>query len=315
MSHAMEEPQPVAMPQTLTGRKILHADRGREMRGGQHQALLLMRGLQERGAEQVLLARPGSPIAEAASAVGIATFPLGYGTLRDFSGWADVTHAHDAASHLRATIADCGPLVVARRVEFPISAGVLSRWKYRNADRYVAVSRHVEQVLTTYGVPADKVRMVHDGVPALPLPVELRDVVALDSKDEGKCNDLIRQAAEIGGFTVHFAKDLPTAFQYARVFVYLSRSEGFGSAVALACGAGIPVVASRLPALEEVFGGVEAGALVENEPDAVAMAVRRLLDDEGHRQACGEAARTGVAPRFTIERMVSGTIAVYEELW
>lgn len=299
----------------IAGRKVLHLDRGREMRGGQHQALLLMQGLQALGVEQVLLARPRAPLAAAASACGIPVFELGYGTLRTFGDWAQITHAHDADSHIRAAIAECRPLVVARRVAFPIAPGVLSRWKYRNAEIYIAVSKSVANILTEYGVDAAKVRTVYDGVPALPSPLERRDVVALESNDDGKCNGLIREAAALGGFDVSFARDLPQAFRYAKLFLYPSRAEGFGSAAVLAMTAGIPVIATRLPVFEEVFGGEQPGCLVENDPTALASAVRHFIDNDTLAISAGTIGRERVAPRFTVEKMVSGTLAVYEELW
>lgn len=298
-----------------TGRRVLHLDRGREMRGGQHQVLLLMRGLQELGAEQLLLARLGSPLAEATALCGIPVEELGLGRLKRYGRWADVIHAHDADSHVRAAAAGCHPLVVARRVAFPIHRGILSRWKYRQADLYLAVSRHVASILMEYGVDASKVRVVYDGVPCMPAPLLRRDVVALESDDEGKCNRLIREAAALGGFEVKFSCDLPEALKYAKLFIYLSRSEGFGSAAVLAMAAGVPVVASRLPALEEVFSGNLAGALVENDPAAVAAVVRKFIDDEGMASTCADAARRVVAPRYTVQNMVDGTLAAYEELW
>ena len=42
--------------------RILHLDSGREMRGGQWQALRLMEGLAAAGVDQTLLARAGSPL-------------------------------------------------------------------------------------------------------------------------------------------------------------------------------------------------------------------------------------------------------------
>ncbi|MCW5965906.1 MAG: glycosyltransferase family 4 protein [Bryobacterales bacterium] len=318
MDHS-SPPTPGTQHETLVkrvaGRRVLHLDRGREMRGGQHQALLLIRGLQELGVEQLLLARLGSPLAEATAASGIPVEELGFSALKRFGRWAEVIHAHDADSHVRAALAGCRPLVVGRRVAFPIRRSILSRWKYRNADVYIAVSRHVARILIEYGVDASKVRVVYDGVPSMPVPVSRRDVVALESDDEGKCNGLIREAAALGGFNVRFSRDLPEALKYAKLFIYLSRSEGFGSAAVLAMAAGVPVVATRLPALEEVFSGNDAGTLVENDPAAVAAVVRKFIDDERMAGKCADAARSVVAPRYTVRNMVDGTLAVYEELW
>ena len=57
--------------------RILHLDPGREMRGGQWQALRLIEGLAAEGVESTLLARAGSPLFEAAQARGWRVEPIG----------------------------------------------------------------------------------------------------------------------------------------------------------------------------------------------------------------------------------------------
>ena len=74
-----------------------------------------------------------------------------------------VVHAHDARTHTMATLLRGRPLVVARRVAFPVG----SRWKYGKARRYIAVSEFVKGVLIEGGVPAEKISVVYDGVPVL----------------------------------------------------------------------------------------------------------------------------------------------------
>ena len=54
--------------------KVAHLDTGRDWRGGQAQALILMRGLSKLGHESLLLAPPG-PLLERARAQGIACEP------------------------------------------------------------------------------------------------------------------------------------------------------------------------------------------------------------------------------------------------
>src|SRR6266852_464365 len=100
---------------------ILHLDLGKEMRGGQHQVLLLMRALARRGHRQLLLARRGSLLLQA----GVGAEPLG----RRLPSGFDLIHAHDAAAHTRALTSRL-PLIVSRRVAFPVKRGLLSRWKY-----------------------------------------------------------------------------------------------------------------------------------------------------------------------------------------
>src|ERR1022692_2250696 len=133
---------------------ILHLDLGKEMRGGQHQVLLLMRALERRGHHQLLLARPGSPLVRNFGATPLgARLPSGF----------DVIHAHDSAAHTRALTSRL-PLVVSRRVAFPVKRGILSRLKYRRASHYIAVSNFVADELQRGGVAAQKIIVIFDGV-------------------------------------------------------------------------------------------------------------------------------------------------------
>ena len=99
------------------------------------------------------------------------------------------------------------------------------------------------------------------------------------------------------------------------VFVYLSESEGLGSAILLAMAHGLPVVASRVGGIPEILRHEETGLLVG--PDLrrdLAPAVRRLLESEDLRRLLGQAAREFVLAEATCDRMAAKTAAVYEEL-
>ncbi len=77
-----------------------------------------------------------------------------------------VVHAHDAKAHTLAALASRKTFVVSRRVAFPVKRTVASRWKYRRATRYLAVSEYVAGELRKAGVPAAKIDVVYDGVSA-----------------------------------------------------------------------------------------------------------------------------------------------------
>src|SRR5262245_48520539 len=135
--------------------KVLHLDSGRELRGGQWQVLRLIEGLAALGIESKLLARDQSPLFQSARARGWNVEALGLLKALDGRRY-DLVHAHDARAHTLAAVVGGPPLVVSRRVAFPLK----SRWKYGKAARYIAVSQTVKSVLTVGGVEERRITVV-----------------------------------------------------------------------------------------------------------------------------------------------------------
>jgi len=290
--------------------RILHLDAGREMRGGQWQVLRLMQGLAAAGVEQSLLARRGAPLFEEARRRGWTVAPLGLAQVFWKARRHDLVHAHDARSHTLAALAGGAPLVVARRVAFP----VVSRWKYKRARRYIAVSECVRSALLAGGVSERKIDVVHDGVPLLD-PASGSSVLALaNESDPQKGVALAVEAGLVAGVTLQFTGDLERDLSHAAIFVYLTHSEGLGSAALLAMSASVPVVASGVGGLREVIRHGENGLLVDNTVEAVAAALRELTGDPELARRLGSAARQTVQERFTIDMMVRKTIETYHKV-
>jgi hypothetical protein len=277
--------------------RILHLDAGREMRGGQWQVLRLIQGLAQSGVESTLLAREDAPLFAAARDQGWRVEPMGPIRALRAARRHDLVHAHDANSHTIGLLISGVPLVVSRRVAFPVR----SRWKYRRPSRFIAVSDYVKSVLVQGGVPAEKIGVVHDGVPLLEVSTGDSACATVVAKVPG----LVSEAS-----TVNLERDL----RHARVLLYLSDSEGLGSGVLLAMSAGVPVVASKVGGLLEVIRDGENGMLVPNEPTAIAAALKNLLDDPGLSRRLGAAARQTVMDRFTVEHMVRNTMEVYRQV-
>jgi glycosyltransferase involved in cell wall biosynthesis len=288
------------------------------MRGGQWQALRLIEGLTARGIECALLARAGAPLGEAARLAGCKVEPVGFAKTALLARRYDLVHAHDAHAHTLAALAGGAGLVVSRRVGFGGTGGPLSRLKYGRAARYLAVSEFVKSTLVARGVSAEKIDVVYDGVPLLHLGEPAGGpprVLAPDTRgDPQKGLALGLDAARLAGTELELSADLQRDLPGAAVFVYITHSEGLGSGALLAMSAGVPVVASRVGGLPEIIRHGENGLLVENRAEAIAAAIRQLLDDPPWARRLALAGRHTVEERFTLEHMVHGAIEVYRRV-
>jgi len=290
--------------------RILHLDAGREMRGGQWQVLRLIDGLAAAGVESTLLAREGAPLFLAARKQGWRVQPLGLARTLMHVRAHDLIHAHDARTHTLGAIVRGRPLVVARRVAFPVG----SRWKYGRAARYIAVSEFVKGVLVAGGVPLEKISVVYDGVPVLEQAQGETVLTLANAADPAKGARLAAEAARIAGVEMTPSDRLESDLLHARLFVYVTHSEGLGSAALLAMSAAVPVIASRVGGLSEAVRDGETGLLVDNEVPSVAAAIRQLTENRSLARRMGEAGRHRVMEQFTVDRMVRRTMEVYRQV-
>jgi hypothetical protein len=290
--------------------RILHLDAGREMRGGQWQALRLIEGLAAAGVESTLLAREGFPLYTAARKGGWRVEPLGLMRALRHARRHDVIHAHDARTHTMSAIVRGAPLIVSRRVAFAIG----SRWKYGRAARYIAVSEYVKGVLIAGGVPDDRIVVVYDGVPVLEEGHGELIVTPANEHDPQKGLPLAAEGAALAEVTLTASTDLSRDLLHARLFVYVTHAEGLGSAALLAMSAGVPVIASNIGGLPEIVRHRETGLIVENKAAAIADAIRELLADPALAQRLGAAGRRSVRERFTVDHMVRRTMEVYRQV-
>jgi glycosyltransferase involved in cell wall biosynthesis len=101
--------------------------------------------------------------------------------------------------------------------------------------------------------------------------------------------------------------------QTCAVYVQPTVYEGFGLAILEALSCGAPVVSSPVGAVPEVVG--DAARLVNGRsPDAIAEAVRALLDDPADAEARGRRGRARAVERFGIARRQTGLAALVAEI-
>jgi glycosyltransferase involved in cell wall biosynthesis len=161
----------------------LHADLGRQWRGGQSQALLLMKGLRDRGHRAELVCLQGSPLERRAEAEGICVhavrpqFARAHAALKISKALErikpDIVHTHEAHALTAAWLARANRhagVAASRRLAYPLGPNRVSLARYRRVSRVLAVSRFVAESVVQSGIARENVIVVYDGV-EIPLAV------------------------------------------------------------------------------------------------------------------------------------------------
>jgi glycosyltransferase involved in cell wall biosynthesis len=146
-------------------------------------------------------------------------------------------------------------------------------------------------------VPGARLALAGDG----PLEPELR-ALARELSLEGKIAFLGRR------------DDVPELLRAAHVFALPSESEGLSNALLEALATGVPVVASRIPANEELVGDEREGLLVPaGDAPALARALERLLSDSALAAGLSQRGRELVAREHDPSRVVERHRALFTE--
>lgn len=162
--------------------KVLYVDLEREWRGGQSQALLTLRGLRARGHDAELLAARGSPLANRAAEAGITVHQVSRVGLRAWAARAirsliakkrfDLVHLNEPHALTAAWLAGAQahlPLLLSRRIGFPLRKNRVSRARYRAVERFLANSKDVARSLIDCGIAEERISIVNEGVEIFPL--------------------------------------------------------------------------------------------------------------------------------------------------
>jgi mannosyltransferase len=110
-------------------------------------------------------------------------------------------------------------------------------------------------------------------------------------------------------------EDVPRHFQALDLYVAPQRWEGFGLTPLEAMSCGVPAVATRVGAFEELVIPGETGTLCDIEDlDKITADVIALLSDRDRLNEMATAAREHVAGTFRLEGEAAAIIAIYRKL-
>ncbi len=149
-------------------------------RGGEAQVFSLCRGLAGKGYNQTVVCQPGSPLEKRLKDINVDIVPMNMKGEFDLPSafrlaricsrrCIDLLHAHDAHAHALAWFSQMvppkRPVVVTRRVDFPVGRNPFSRLKYTASYvHFIAISRGVREVLLKGGVSEKHLHLVHSGI-------------------------------------------------------------------------------------------------------------------------------------------------------
>ena len=224
-----------------------------------------------------------------------------------------------------------------------LAEAVLAAW----TTRMVCVSAYEKQLAARLPMPPERVSVVHNALADVPWrsdmstqppslvmvarmaapkrPDVLIDALALlaqqglqpDIRILGGGPDLARHqqaAAPMPHIRLEGdVSDVAQRLAQHQIFVLLSDHEGLPISILEAMRAGMAIVATRLPGIEEMLTHEESAWLVPNTPQAVADALQTLLADAPLRQRLGSAARARYEAQFQPQAMAEPVLAIYQQ--
>jgi glycosyltransferase involved in cell wall biosynthesis len=140
---------------------------------------------------------------------------------------------------------------------------------------------------------------------------EVHFMVAGDGPLRRQMTELIDASPHCAAFhLIPPTLDIGTVLSAIDVFLLTSRFEGTPNVILEAQWLGLPVVALDAGGVAEAVAptGIVCG---DEQPETVALHLRRFIDDPGLAQRAREAGPLFVAKRFGFERMIAETMALY----
>jgi glycosyltransferase involved in cell wall biosynthesis len=227
----------------------------------------------------------------------------------------------------------------------------LERLLNRRTDLFLFESSYIANLFrSTIGAPRAVVRIVRNGVgnaefePVAAKP-DATDVVCVGELRPVKAIDVLIEAlailkassqrvtATIAGEgpddaklkalalrlgvadEVRFAGFRPAreAFAMGRMLVIPSRAESLPYIVLEAAAAGMPIIATEVGGVPEIFGPHASHLIAPDDSGALVAAIRKALSDPGETCRVAQEVRARVRAEFSLANMVEGGLTAYRE--
>jgi len=114
-----------------------------------------------------------------------------------------------------------------------------------------------------------------------------------------------------------YRSDIPRILNCLDVFLLPSLREGFGLAMLEAMASRLPIIASRVGGIPEIFGEEDFGVMIDpSSPDELSAAMKTLASlPKARLAAMGDLARKRALEHFSAERMIAGYEQVYQDAY
>jgi len=227
---------------------------------------------------------------------------------------------------------------------------LMERYSAKRADAVIVVSReNKEDIVSQYGIPENKVRVIHNGIDPDRFGISDLDTnrivyvgrlherkgvdrlllsfkKVLDEMDagltivgsgemEGPLKELakkldIEKSVRFSGFVDD--DKIPGLYSSSSIFVMPSYYEGFGIVLLEAMASGLPVVATATGGAPELIENGVNGFLVTHEN--MHESIISLLQDKALRKTCGARNRKIAADQYSWDAIADRTLEVYKTL-
>lgn len=161
--------------------RILHISSHKTWRGGEQQMTYLLHELRKLGCFQWFFCSEGNAMHLYTNKMDLPSYSFKNGFLANFVNKGqlkeicykhkiDLIHVHDSHSHTLAFISGLfgnkTPIIVSRRVDFPIRKSVFSKWKYNYSgiERIICISHKIKEIVAVDIKDKAKLVVVHSGI-------------------------------------------------------------------------------------------------------------------------------------------------------